>query len=139
LLCARVREAWVLRPRFARRYKKPDNLCQICLCVGPNIGGKLPNNSSMKCPRLHNDIRKALALVTAALILPALAYAGTDHGKGNNGQNNGQQKGQNNGKQKGQDKVPVVPEVNVGWVLVPFFGAVLFFSGRQLFRWKAAE
>jgi hypothetical protein len=67
------------------------------------------------------------------LILPALAYAdkgnGTDNGKGNDGQNNG--------NQKGRDKVPVVPEANAGWVLVPFFGAVLLFSARQLFRAKA--
>ena len=33
--------------------------------------------------------------------------------------------------------VPVVPEANAGWVLVPFFGAVLVFSSRQLFRAKA--
>jgi hypothetical protein len=33
--------------------------------------------------------------------------------------------------------IPVVPEANVGWVLVPFFGAVLVFSSRRLFRKKA--
>jgi hypothetical protein len=65
------------------------------------------------------------------LILPALAYAGNDNGKGNNGQNNGQQ--------NGHDNFPVVPEVNVGWVLVPFVGAVLLFSARQLFLGRATE
>ena len=81
--------------------------------------------------RIHNRIRKVCALVAASLILPALAYAGTDNGKGNNGQNNG--------NQNGHDKVPVVPETNAALVLVPFFGAVLLFSARQFFRPKAAQ
>jgi hypothetical protein len=81
--------------------------------------------------QIQNGIRKVCALVAVSLILPALAYAGTDHGKGNNGQNNG--------KQNGHNKVPVVPEANAGWVLVPFFGAVLLFSARELFRPKAAQ
>jgi hypothetical protein len=72
---------------------------------------------------------KVCALVTATLTIPVLAFAGTDNGKGNNGQNNGNQNG----------KVPVVPETNAGWVLVPFFGAVLLFSARQLLRPKAAQ
>ena len=33
--------------------------------------------------------------------------------------------------------IPVVPEASAGWVLLPFFGAVLVFSSRQLFRAKA--
>jgi hypothetical protein len=85
----------------------------------------------MKYPQVQKHIRKVFALVAATLILPALAFAGTDNGKGNDGQDNG--------KQKGRDHFPVVPEVNVGWVLVPFVGAVLFFSARQLFRGKATE
>jgi hypothetical protein len=85
----------------------------------------------MKYPRLENHIRKVFACVAVSLILPALAYAGTDKGKG--------KEGQNNGKQKGRDNFPVVPEVNAGWVLVPFFGAVLFFSAQQLFHRKATE
>ena len=64
------------------------------------------------------------------MILPALAYAGTDNGKGNDGQNNGKQNGH---------KIPVVPEANPGWVLVPFFGAVLLFSSRYIFRAKASR
>ena len=80
-------------------------------------------------PRSHN-LRKACALVAATLILPALAHAGTDNGKGSDGQNNGKQNGQN---------VPVVPEANPAWVLVPFFGAVLLFSSRYLFRARASK
>jgi hypothetical protein len=54
-----------------------------------------------------------------------MAYAGTDNGTGNNGQNNG--------RQYGHDKnVPVVPEVNPVWVLLPFTGAVLLLSWRRL-------
>ena len=38
-----------------------------------------------------------------------------------------------------QDTVSAVPEANAGWVLIPFFGIVLLFSARQLFRGKATE
>jgi hypothetical protein len=68
-------------------------------------------------------ICKICALVAATLILPMLAYAGTDNGTGNNGKNNG--------KQYGHDNVPVVPEVNPVWVLLPFSGAVLLLSWRR--------
>ena len=87
----------------------------------------------MKFSQFHNNVRKACALVAVTLILPALAHAGSDNGKGNGGQNNGNQKGRDRGG------VPVVPEANAGWVLVPFFGAVLFFSARHLFRGKVTE
>jgi hypothetical protein len=40
---------------------------------------------------------------------------------------------------QGNQQVLVVPEANAGWVLVPFFGAVLLFSARQLFRAKGTE
>ena len=76
----------------------------------------------MKSLRLH----KVCALLAATLILPALAYAGQNNQGGNQGGNN-------------QGGIPVVPEANAGWVLVPFFGAVLLFSARHLFRGKAAE
>jgi hypothetical protein len=56
------------------------------------------------------------------LILPVLSYA--------------QDQGGNNNNQGGNH---VVPETNAGWMLVPFFGAVLLFSARQLFRPKAAQ
>lgn len=80
---------------------------------------------------LPNSIGKACALAAATLLLPLLAYAGTDNGKGNNGQNNGHQYG------KGNSSIPVVPEANAGWVLLPFVGAVLLLSSRRLFRVRA--
>jgi hypothetical protein len=88
---------------------------------------------SMKYLQLHQNVRKVCALVAASLILPALAYASHDNGKGNDGQNNGR------GNDRGDKHVPVVPEASAGWVLVPFFGAVLLFSAKQLFGAKATE
>jgi hypothetical protein len=83
----------------------------------------------MSSCRSQDHFHKICALVAATLILPVLAFGGTDNGKGNGGQNNG--------KQKGHDPIPVVPEANAGWVLIPFFGAVLFLSWRQFSRAKA--
>jgi hypothetical protein len=77
-----------------------------------------------------DQFRKACMILAATLILPALANAGTDNGNGNGGQNNGNQNGRNHAP------VPVVPEANAVWVLVPFLGAVLLFSARRLFRGK---
>ena len=87
----------------------------------------------MLYPRFRKHISKVCALTIATAILPVLAYAGTDNGKGNGGQNNGNQNGHN----KGDPSVPVVPEANAGWVLVPFFGVVLLYSWRQFSRAKA--
>jgi hypothetical protein len=83
--------------------------------------------------RLHNHLRKTCALVAVTLILPALAYADRDHDRDNN---------RDNHEQRGSDRdrgahIPVVPEANAGWVLIPFVGAVLLFSWRQLSRAKA--
>ena len=78
-----------------------------------------------------NNLRKFAALVAAILIVPALAFAGQDNGRGNNGQNNGKGKGRTDAP------IPVVPEANTGWVLIPFVGAVLLFSWRQFCRAKA--
>jgi hypothetical protein len=76
---------------------------------------------------LRNHLAKVCALAATILILPALAFASGSDNQGPNGQGpNGQ--GQN---------VPVVPEANPVWVLVPFFGAVLLFSSRHLFGRKA--
>jgi hypothetical protein len=69
------------------------------------------------------------------LVLPALAYAGSDNGKGNDGTNNG--KG-NDGNRNGKH-IPVVPETNPAWVLVPFFGAVLLFSSRRFLSANLAK
>jgi hypothetical protein len=73
---------------------------------------------------------KIFALIAATLTLPLLAYigkAGTDNGGGNDGSNNGKQNGHH---------VPVVPEANTVWVLVPVAGAVLLLSWRRLSRAK---
>ena len=79
---------------------------------------------------LHNHLRKSCVLAAATLILPALAFAGHDKGKGNDGRDNG----------KGNDQhIPLVPEANAGWVLIPFLGLVLVFSARQFFPKKATK
>ena len=83
--------------------------------------------------RLHNHLRKTCALVAVTLILPALAYADRDHDRDNNRDNN-EQRG---GDRDRDDHIPVVPEANTGWVLLPFVGAVLLFSWRQFSRAKA--
>jgi hypothetical protein len=83
----------------------------------------------MSTPSGNDRVRKIAALITTALVLPALAFAGTDDGKGNGGQNNGNQNGRN--------KTSPVPKANSGWVLVPIAGIVLLLSWRQLIRAKA--
>jgi hypothetical protein len=83
--------------------------------------------------RLHNHLRKTCALVAVTLILPALAYADRDHDRDNNRDNNEQREGDRDR----DDHIPVVPEANAGWVLLPFVGAVLLFSWRQFSRAKA--
>ena len=75
-------------------------------------------------------------MVAASLILPALAYAGTDNGKGNDGQNNGNQYGKT---KNGDPGVSSVPEANPAIVLIPFVGAVLLFSSLQLLRLRAQK
>ena len=76
--------------------------------------------------RTGNDrIRKICSLVAAALILPALAFAGEkDKDKGD--------------KDKGDKHGPrPVPEATSTWVLAPIAGIVLLLSWRQLARAKA--
>ncbi len=112
---------------------KTDNLRAICLI---KFEVKLPNNPLMKFPRLQNHIPKIFAVVAASLMLPGLALAGTDNGKGNNVQNNGNQ----NGKTKnGDPSVSSVPEANPVIVLIPFVGAVLLVSSLQLLRRRAQK
>ena len=83
--------------------------------------------------RLLNHLRKTCALVAVTLILPALAYADRDHDRDND-RDNHEQRG---GDRDRDDHIPVVPEANAGWVLIPFVGAVLLFSWRQFSRAKA--
>jgi hypothetical protein len=82
--------------------------------------------------RLHNRIPKVCALLAATLILPALAYADRDEDRGNN-----RDKDEHRGDRDRDDHIPVVPEANVGWVLIPFVGAVLLFSWCRFSRAKA--
>ena len=81
-------------------------------------------------PLFLNRICKVCAVVTATLLLPLLAFAGTDNGNGNDGQNNGNQYGRN-------PPMTTVPEANAGWVLIPFFGVVLLVAARQFLLKKA--
>jgi hypothetical protein len=91
----------------------------------------------MMYPQFVNRIGKVCAFAVAILILPAMAFAGHDNGKGNDGQNNGTGNDRE-GKGNDSDKhMSVVPEANTGWVLIPFVGAVLLFSWRQFSRAKA--
>jgi hypothetical protein len=90
---------------------------------------KCGNPLGMLYARVFKRVCRICALVAAALILPVLAYAGTDNGEGNNGQNNGQQ----NGHHKDP---PAVPEVNPVWILLPVSGVVMLLSWRRLSRAK---
>ena len=80
----------------------------------------IPKVVKMLFPRFHNRIGKVCALVAAALILPALAYAGGNNQGGNN-----------------QGGVHTVPEGGPGIVLlITTFGAILLFSARRASRAK---
>jgi hypothetical protein len=93
---------------------------------------KYPMLADMFYPGVLKRVCRPCAIVAVALILPALAYAGTDDGKGNNGQNNGQQNGHHH--HKDPKDPPAVPEVNPIWLLLPISGAVMLLSWRQISR-----
>jgi hypothetical protein len=87
---------------------------------------------------------KVCALTAATLIVPSLAFASHDKdndGKGKPGRNELAKDNDDKGKEKDRDpkNIPVVPEANAGWVLIPFVGAVLLFSWRQFARAKASS
>jgi hypothetical protein len=84
-------------------------------------------------PRSKSRVHNVCALVVASLILPAMAFADRDHDR-DNVRDNHEQRG---GDRDRDDHIPVVPEANAGWVLIPFVGAVLLFSWRQFNRAKA--
>jgi hypothetical protein len=90
----------------------------------------------MHFQRLKSRVRTLSVLVAASIALPALAYADRNNDKDAHRENHGRD---GNNKHQGNQQIPVVPEANAGWVLVPFFGAVLLFSARHLFRGKVAE
>ena len=87
--------------------------------------------------RLKSRVRILSALVAASIVLPALAYAGHDNDKKNSDRGN-DRRGDND-KRHGDPHVSAVPEANAAWVLIPFVGAVLLFSARNLFRGKVTE
>ena len=88
-------------------------------------------------PKLHGRICKICALLAGSLILPTLAMADHDNGKWIKVEKEGHHWGDNDrDSDRGRD-IPVVPEANAGWVLIPFVGAVLLLSWRQLSRAKA--
>jgi hypothetical protein len=80
----------------------------------------------MLYPGVFKRVCRICALVAAALVLPVLAYAGTDNGKGNNGQNNGHHK----------DSHAVPEELNPVWMLLPISGVVMLLSWRRISRAK---
>jgi hypothetical protein len=99
----------------------------------------MPNNRSMKlktAPQFRSRVRNLCAVLAASIALPALAYAGHDNDKNSDRGKDGRG---DNEKRHGDPHVSPVPEANAGWVLIPFFGAVLLFSARNLFRPKVAE
>jgi len=87
--------------------------------------------------RLHNRILKGCALVAAALVLPALAYADRDHDRGSSRDKDEHRADDRDRDDHDRDsQIPIVPEANAGWVLIPFVGAVLLFSWRRFSRAK---
>src|ERR1700750_2450101 len=89
-------------------------------------------------PKFDCGVRNFCAVVAISIALPALAHAkgiqwdkwdkdekaeqgekSDKHDKGSRGD-------------KGDPRVSSVPEANTAWVLLPFVGAVLFFSARHL-------
>ena len=71
--------------------------------------------------QFQNRVGKVCALTAATFIVPSLAFASHDKGKE---------------KDRDPKTIPVVPEANAGWVLIPFVGVVLLFSWRQFSRAK---
>ena len=85
--------------------------------------------------QLKSHVRTLSTLVVASIALPALAYADRED-KDSRAENHGRG---DTDEHHADRNIPVVPEANAGWVLVPFIGAVLLFSARKLFRESATE
>jgi hypothetical protein len=92
-------------------------------------------NLCMSSFRLHNRILKCCALVAATLVLPALAYADRDHDRDSSRDSDGHRTDDRDRDDR-DCHIPIVPEANAGWVLIPFVGAVLLFSWRRFSRAK---
>jgi len=89
--------------------------------------------------KLPPHIRKICSLVAAGLILPALAHAKDIQWDKWDSGDKGEKGGRCEKGGKGYPRVSAVPEANTVWILVPFMGAVLLYSGRHLTRKKATE
>jgi hypothetical protein len=86
--------------------------------------------------QIKSRVRNLCAVAVTSIALPALAYADHDNDKNTDHGNHG--RGDNNDRH-GDPHISAVPEANTGWVLIPFLGAVLLFSARNLFRGKVTE
>jgi hypothetical protein len=91
-----------------------------------------PKNMNMSS--LHY-LRKISALAAVTLIVPVMAFAGSDKNKADKPDK--PDKGEKG--DKGPSRVSPVPEANTAWILIPFLGLVLVFSARQFFPKKATE
>lgn len=108
--------------------------------------GYVAINRCMSSFRLHNRILKGCALVAATLVLPALAYADRDHDDHDRARSRDRDEHRADGRDRDRhdrddrdrdSHIPIVPEANAGWVLIPFVGAVALFSWRRFSRTKA--
>jgi hypothetical protein len=86
----------------------------------------------MASPALLGNVGKILALGSAVLVIPVLAFVGQTLG-------NGSAPGTGSGNSGGSPPIRTVPEANAGLVLIPFFGAVVLFSSLHVMRAKAAQ
>jgi hypothetical protein len=84
----------------------------------------------------HPQLKNRLRILCAVIALPALAYADHENDKNSDRGNHGRG---DNDERHGDPHVSAVPEANAGWVLIPFFGVVVLFSARNLFRGKVTE
>jgi len=92
------------------------------------VSGKYADHIGMDFPRFLNCSCKVGALVAASVLLPILAFAGTDNGNGNGGQNNGKQNGH----------ISTVPDNGPGILLIAAtIGGIMLFSARLSSRRKA--
>jgi hypothetical protein len=92
---------------------------------------------------LFGKLGKVLALGSAVLVIPVLAFVGHGIGNGDSdkkpGNGNGDGNGNGNGNDHGNPPFSTVPEANSALVLIPFFGAVVLFSSLHVMRAKSAQ
>jgi hypothetical protein len=84
-------------------------------------------------------LRKIFAIGAVSLILPVLAHAKDIQWDKNEKADKGEKSDKGDKGGKDDPRISTVPEANAGWVLLPFVGAVLFFSARHLVPRKATE